>query len=221
MKQIFGFFSFFFLMGLATLSAQLRQDNIFRNVILKVDTLEYSMQKNSIVVGNEKKIYFEYANSDEVCEVTLFAVNDSNSHKPVLLSSGDFSLIDSIYKIDTDQFRFKVRFSDLTNSEFLTFRFASREYPDSSVIHEVKLFPFTKTNVYFFPTGDELFIGEEKVFELVADNIGNVKPIANWQSNNDIDYRVSSRFDQLRLHIIPKALGQKTLQFQLETFKQD
>jgi hypothetical protein len=204
---------------MSTLSAQLHPDKLFKNVILKIDTMEYSLLKNSIVIGNERKIYFEYTNSDDVCEVTLFAISDTNSGIPVLLPSGDFSLIDSIYKIDTDQFRFKVRFTDLTNSEFLSFRFAGNTIPDSSIIHEVKLFPFTKTNVYFFPTGDELFIGEEKVFELVADNIANVKPIANWQSNNDIDYRVSSRFDQLRLHIIPKALGQKTLQFQLETFK--
>jgi hypothetical protein len=181
--------------------------------------MEFSMQKNTITSGNEKKIYFEYHNSDEVCEVSLFPAAELKPATISLLPSGDFDVIDSLEMIDSEQIRFKIRFKDLTKSEFLKFRFKINITSDSSEFNDVNLFPFTKTNVFFFPPGDELFIGEEKIFELVADNIDNVKPIPDWQTVNDIDYRVSSKFGQLRLHIIPKGLGQKTLRFQLETYK--
>jgi hypothetical protein len=200
------------------INAQSRQDNPFKNVIIKVDTLEFSHLKNSISAGNDRSIYFEYNNLDEVCEISLFP-DKLKTVTITLLPSGDFTVIDSILRIDDEELRFKVRFNDLTRSEFLKFRFAINEHTDSSEIHEINLFPYTKTHVYFFPTGDELFIGEEKIFELVSDNIENVKVVSGWQSYDDIDYRVSSHLGQLRLHIIPKGLGQKTLRFQLETFK--
>jgi hypothetical protein len=184
-----------------------------------VDTLEFSQQKNSIISGHESKIYFEYKTSSQVCEVNLFPSPGLNPRMISLLPSGDFEIIDSLVRITDELLRFKIRFKDLTTSEFLKFSFKISENSDSSEIHEIDLFPYTKTHVYFFPTGDELFIGEEKIFELVADNIANVKPIPDWQNYNDIDYRISSRFDQLRLHVIPKGLGQKNFRLQLETYK--
>jgi len=169
------------------------------------------------MVGNERKLYFEYQKPDAVCEVSLSVNEGYNAIS--LLPSGDFTIVDSIYKTENQKYNFKVQFTDLTSSEFLSFKFNVSGIADSSIVQEIKLFPFTQTNVYFFPTGDEIFIGEEKIFELVSNNMNNVKPIANWQTYNDIDYRVSSRFDQLRLHIIPKGLGQKSFKLQLETFR--
>ncbi len=219
MKRILYLFFIFCFVSLSFLNAQSRPNKLFDNVILKLDTLAFSEQVNSIVSNNEKRIYFEYNKPDEVCEVSLSVNPEFKSGTFFLMSSGDFSIIDSMYKTEDEQFHFKVKFTDLTTSDFLSFRFRTNVNADSSVIHEVKLFPYTKTNVFFFPTGDELFIGEEKIFELVSDNINNVKSITNWQTYNDIDYRVSSKFDQLRLHIIPKGLGQKDFKLQLETFR--
>ena len=203
----------------ALLIAQNGHDKLFKEVILKTDTMIFSRSNNSIVAGNTKKIYFHYKNSNEVCDVNLFTYEDFPAGSLSLVPSGDFALIDSLIRINANQFRFKVRFTDLTSTEFLKFTFTLYQNTDSARIAEVNLFPYTNTNVYFFPSGEELFIGEEKIFELVSDNIDNVKAVSEWQTFNDIDYRVSSRFGQLRLHIIPKGLGQKTLKFQLETFK--
>ncbi len=217
-KNFFLILLLFFLSG-SILTAQSSRDNHFKNIILKVDTLEFSQIKNSITSGKEKKLYFEYNNPDEVCEVSLFPDNGLGPGKLSLLPSGDFTIIDSIVMVDNELLRFKVRFNNLTLSEFLKFRFVFYENTDSTLIQEIGLFPYTNTHVFFFPSGEELFIGEEKIFELISDNIENVKSISDWQTYNDIDYRVSSRFNQLRLHLIPKGLGQKTLRLQMETFK--
>jgi hypothetical protein len=219
MKRFSSCILFLLFIAIPAIQAQVSLENPFRNVILILDTLEFSSLKNTIVSGNQKKIYFEYSRGDEVCEVSLFPSRETSAGMISLLPSGDFDLVDSIIKIDNEQFRFKIRFKDLNRSEFLKLSFKIQESPDSSALHEINLFPFTQTNVYFFPPGDELFIGEEKIFELTTDNIDNVKPIPNWQSYNDIDYRVSSGNGQLRLHIIPKGFGQKTLNLSLETFR--
>lgn len=219
MNRLKNFLITALLMSAAALSAQGKPDRVFKNVILKMDTLEFSLQKNSIVSGNERKIYFEYHTSDEVCEVSIFPAGEIKPEMVELIPSGDFEIIDSLVKISNEEMKFKIRFKDLTTTDFLKFRFRIHAASDSSEIYETGLFPYTKTGVYFFPAGDELFIGEEKIFELVADNIDNVKPIIDWQTSNEIDYRVSSKFGQLRLHIVPRGLGQKTLKLQLETFK--
>ena len=190
MKKYFSFIFIFFCVTTPSLKAQVLQENLFKNIVLKLDTLEFSLQSNSILSGNEKKIYFEYNTADEVCEVSLFPSVNLTPGMISLLPSGDFDIIDSVAPIDSQQLRFKVRFKDLTKSEFLKFRLAIHEKPDSTIIHEINLFPYTKTSVYFFPAGDELFIGEEKIFELTADNLGNIKPINDWQNCDDINYRV-------------------------------
>ncbi len=209
----------FFLLNSVLINLQAQQEKPFKNVILRIDTLEFTQQKNTITQGNERKIYFEYKNTDENCNVTLIPSERLKGSKITLLPSGDFEIVDSLVKINSEKISFKVRFIDLTKSEFLKFTFSIKERPDTTEIQEIQLFPYTKTHVYFFPGGDELFIGEEKIFELVSDNIENVKPVSTWKTYNDIDYRVSNRFDQLRLHVIPKGLGQKTLKLSLETFK--
>ena len=219
MKRRFSFQLIVFLFSFSLLSAQNRYDKIFKNVILKVDTLEFSLLKNTILSGNAKSLCFEYTNTDEVCEVNLILSDGLNPEMISLLPSGDYTLIDSLLKISEDELRFKVRFTDLTKSEFLRFSFGVNQKSDGTELYEINLFPYTRTSVHFFPAGDEIFIGEEKIFELVTDNIDNVKATSGWQTYDDIDYRISSRFGQLRLHIIPKGLGQKSLRFQLETFK--
>ncbi len=192
--------------------------DVFKDFTLKTDTSEFSLKSNTVYMGSEQKLAFRYINPAEVCKV-IFSPLKPDSVPVYLLPSGDYSVIDTLSEIYRGTFRFKVRFADLNNSDFVSFRFRLEYSPDSAVFRELKLAPYTPTQVFFYPTADELFIGEEKVFELSSDNIGNIKPVPSWQSSNGIDYRVSSAPGQLLLHVIPKALGTRTMSISLETYK--
>jgi len=81
------------------------------------------------------------------------------------------------------------------------------------------LLDFTLTIVRFYPTSDELFIGEEKVFELVTNNVNNVVADGVWTTGEDIDYMFTRQGQKLRLHVLPNQTGSKNLKARVKTIK--
>lgn len=193
---------------------------IFDNFILKIDTLEFSLENSSIRIDRKNYLAFKYEAQDEVCEVDLILKDFADSMDFVLVSSGDYSVIDSLRRIGDRHYRFKVRFINLTKSDFLKFSFLFNDLQiGMERTIEQNLFPFTDTQVRFFPVNDELYIGEEKIFELVTNNIENIEEVLDWEKSEGLDYRLSTRFNQLRLHVIPNRLGSQILSVQLKTRK--
>ncbi len=193
--------------------------SLFQNVILRIDTLDYSYLKNTVTVDGKKKIYFRYDNEDEVAQVDLVPIKGIYQKGLHLLPSGDFELIDSLLWINPELIRFKVRFRNLTKTDFLKFSFAVTDSTDSTKVVDVPLFPTTNTEVSFYPPGDEIYIGEEKTFELSASNLQNIQEILKWETSGTIDYRVTIQSNQLILHVLAKSLGRQTLKFSLKTKK--
>lgn len=186
--------------------------HIFKDVVLRIDTSEYSLLDNPAVFLDEHHLAFRFTDPEPVCEVLL----TSNPGFPVghvaLLPSGDFDLVDSLIVTGPDQARFKVRFNDLVNTDYLKFVFRSA---DSSGINnppaELKLLPWTQTWLKLYLASNELYIGEEKVFELLTNNIENINFDRDWVETEHLNYRISKNFNQIRLHVIPKSLGRHTL----------
>jgi len=192
----------------------------FSNVLIKVDTVTYSTQNNLIRVGNADYLYFKYAYDDAVCEVNLFPSASSKGGNIRLLESGDYTLVDSLINMNNEYWQFKVRFKNLTKSQFLKFTFGIKTSVDTAeVLETVNLFPYTETKVTYYPESDELFIGEEKVYELVANHPGNILVTNEWTSGLDIDYRITEKFGQLQLHLLPHNLGRHTAIVKLQTIK--
>jgi hypothetical protein len=194
----------------------------FDNIIIRTDTNVYSLKENHLLQNNIDYLYFSYDNPEEVCEVILYPARDKGIEHIELIQSGDFSIIDSILHINDSIYRFKVEFEDLNRSRFLKFLF---NISDTSAAHpklvELNLFPITSTTLSFSPLNDELFIGEGKVFELITNNFDNIKFSKEWKESDGISYRILKTFNQLQLHILPNALGRKTIRLQLSVFQPD
>ncbi len=193
--------------------------SLFQNVILKVDTLEFSYLKNTVSLDGERKIYFSYNDEDEVVQVDLVPFTGIRARGLRLLPSGDYDLIDSLLWVGPQLVRYKVRFHNLTKTDFLKFSFTVADSANSSRIVDVPLFPSTKTAIAFYPSNDEIYIGEEKVFELSASNLQNIPEIMEWKTSGVIDYRLTINSNQLMLHVLAKSLGRHTLKFTLKTKK--
>ncbi|MGV3502501.1 MAG: hypothetical protein ACO1O1_02255 [Adhaeribacter sp.] len=193
---------------------------LFKEVVLKVDTAAYSITKDQIPFNGESHLSFQYHRETEVCEVNLYPISFQNIHHLRLARSADFDLLDSVVNVNNDFFRFKVRFKDLTGSQFLNFTFHARDTVAHTTRTEVvKLLPYTRTTLRFYPDTEEMFVGEEKVFELVSNNPRNVKLVPDWVRGGEIDYRISELNGVLRLHLMPRDLGRKTLRISPQTVK--
>jgi len=190
----------------------------FREVELMADTNLYRLSRNTLRFQGKEHLAFEYKDEEEICEVKLYPHDFNRIGSFVLLSSGDFDIIDSLTNMNDEYFRFKVIFHNLNTSNFVKFTFVIRESPqDKSIMTDLNLLPFHATFVKLYPLSDELYIGEEKIFEMITNNIDNVRFNNDWKESDGLNYRLSKTFNQLRLHIVPNSTGQKTINVPLQT----
>lgn len=181
----------------------------FNDARLLVDTLEYSYQRNAIYKQGKEQLAFAYNDEEEVAEVYL-TFDDQAPEQIRLIPSGDFFQIDSLLIFDSYA-RFKVKFNGLTNSEFVKFTFDVQMDSTNQEIVELPLFPYTQTYVELYPSNEEVFIGEEKVFELTTNNVENIVIDNRWTEGLPINYRITREGGNLLLHILPNALGEQIL----------
>jgi hypothetical protein len=202
-------------------SAQREEWNrYFSDVELKIDTSEYHILHNSLIFNNQRSLAFRYDLDESVSEIYLYPNSRSTISKIKLIESADFSLLDSLVNMNQEYYRFKVKFRNLTLSQFLQFTFVIREPTDSTEhMVSIRLFPYTSTFVKLLPGNEELYIGEEKIFELSTNNKANVKLSNDWTTEQDIDYLIDEKYGQLRLHLLPHGIGRKKLEMTIQTLK--
>ncbi|KAA9340619.1 hypothetical protein [Adhaeribacter soli] len=191
----------------------------FREVVLHLDTASYSLSKNAVLFNGETQLAFPYQSETQVAEVNLYPSFSARNHTVTLARSADFEQMDSVVNINDQYYRVKVKFRNLTGSQFLNFTFAVKDSASAPRLEVVKLFPYTRTSVKLFQEDNELFVGEEKILELTTDNIRNVKRPLDWVKGEGIDYRLSEQNGILRLHVMPTQLGTRTLKVRLQSNK--
>jgi hypothetical protein len=99
-------------------------------------------------------------------------------------------------------------------------RFTFKITSDTIVRYEeFQLQPITNTKVWLRPGDENLFIGEEKVYEVFSNNINNINFSNEWISNSNMDYRFTRNNDQLLLHIIPKQTGNLNFSTEMQAYK--
>jgi hypothetical protein len=192
----------------------------FEDIRLHIDTNEYSLHNNRIRVNEQEFISFQYSKEDDECEILLIPKPSAGISNLFLIGSGDFTIVDSLMYVNDYAFRGKIRFSNLSKTNFTYLRFAFRDGISQEVKNlELPVFPVTSTMVKLYSTTDELFIGEEKVFELTTNNVNNVVADGVWTSGQDIDYMFSKQGQKLRLHVLPNQMGNRSLKALVKTLK--
>lgn len=180
------------------------QAGFIENIRMKVDTLTYDLQGNTITYSGEPHLFFQYNDDEEVAEVFLY-YDPGNRPDIEILFSNDYSIVDSLIYLQ-GLARFKVRFNSLTESQFLKFSFYVTL--DSVVaLEEFNLLPVYNSQVDVYAASNELFIGEEKIIELVTNNPGNLILDTRWTENESINYRFSERGGSAVIHLLPNIAG--------------
>ncbi len=194
--------------------------DIFSSLKIQTDSGSFSYPSDTIHKNGIPHLYFKYKKEKETVLIHLKQKENINIKSIYLLPSQDFKIIDSIIQPAPDHHELKIQFNELTDSEFLHLTFAIKTNKDTgSSIYQLSLLPFTRTILQFKPLSDQLYIGEEKVFELITNRKENIIYPKTWKKSGTIDYRVSETFQQLRLHLIPNETGENKLQLELKTKK--
>ncbi|MCC3152335.1 hypothetical protein Q3A66_03640 [Hymenobacter sp. BT770] len=193
---------------------------VLHEVSLRTDTATFLLSRNTVVVQGIPTLYLWHRRDDETVELRLFPANAASSKPLRLRRNPDYQQLDSLTKEDDGSFRTRLKFQNLTTARFL--RLVVEQAADS-VGREphrqvVPLLPLARTSLALRVPDAELFVGEEKVFELTSSNARNVRATGEWVRGNDFDYRVVAEANGLlRLHVLPNQLGARTLLVKLQT----
>ncbi|MBG8552200.1 hypothetical protein [Hymenobacter guriensis] len=194
---------------------------LLRELVLRTDTASYQLSRHVLAVKGEPHLYFTYRRDDETADLLVYPQPDVR--KPLrLVRSADFQLLDSLtLAADGTHYRAKLRFRDLTAAQFLRFTFTAPADTAGRppLSQTVNLLPVTRTTLEFRPTDTELFVGEEKVFDIGSNNPKNVRTTGEWTRGQDIDYRLTQEKGQLRLHVLPNNVGTRILTVRPQTEK--
>lgn len=189
------------------------QTTSFKKVYIISDTVLYNSNIHNVKTGDFDETYFYYSKSQQVVEFRFYPVDEKMSFD--LVNSRDYIVVDSLLNMG-EYSRMKVQFSNLNTSDLLRLTFRIKE--DTIYRYEeIHLQPLNKTAASIHPTDNELFIGEEKTYEVFSNNPENINISSEWRSNGSMDYRFTKSGEKIFLSIIPQELGRKLLSAALTT----
>ena len=182
------------------------EESPFVNMIFKIDTSVYTWEENAMMINGEMQLPFFYDSENEMAEVEMKLAEHADAAAIQLKFSNDYILVDSLLNIN-DHIRFKVKFKDLTSSNFLKFVFKDQMDSFKTKFYDLGLFPHTQTRLQMVSSNSEFFIGEEQIIDIAVSNIHNVKINNQWVNEDKANYLIRKYNDQLRVHFLPKKRG--------------
>jgi hypothetical protein len=217
---IIGFSVFFSSISFSQNSKTSSLLTLLQDIQINVDTLSFSYKKDVINFRNTPHLAFQYFEEEQTIEVVLKPNNKYffEGKKINIIKSADFDVLDSISWIEEDFYKARIRFKSISKSDFLNIIFTVSDLEKSNN-YEVKLFPFTETKATFYTGNDDLYIGEEKRFEVITNNNNNLVLDGIWYKVDNFEYRLFENEGRAFISIIPNKLGENQFKINFQTKK--
>lgn len=214
--RLLGAFAVLLCFSVADAQAQVP---LLRDVALRTDTATYLLSRHTVIVQGEPTLFFWFRRDDETVELRFFPERVAGDKPLRLRKSADFQQLDSLSREADGSWRTRVKFQDLTSSQFIRLVVEQPGAAGEETLRDVvPLLPVAYTSVSLRGADDELFVGEEKVLELNSSNPRNVRATGEWVRTDEFDYRVTRQPNgTLRMHVLPKQLGRRTLLVKLQS----
>lgn len=184
-----------------------------KDLHLAVDTNEYRWPQHQKRFNKQNFLMFKYEDAFTFAEVSFKNAQADKGFR--LMETSDYTIVDSL--LSEEKTQYKIRFRDLDNSDFLYLKFGQKSA--SAQQFRVPLLAVHPTYVALYPKDDVLFIGEEKVFEIITNSPDNLTLEQRWQESEGIKYRFSRDGSRVLLHLSALKAGEQMLSFSMQTKK--
>ncbi|TAH25625.1 MAG: hypothetical protein EAZ07_06795 [Cytophagales bacterium] len=194
--------------------------DLFREVVIQVDTNKYSQSKNSATYLNDRYLFFEVTSVSEECEITFIPEQINHLKIINILPSNDFYVTDTFLLLRNEYFRGKIKFKDLSSTKLIRILVWAKDIDGRESVEEIKLFPYFDTKINGFVEEQELFVNEDKYIDLSVSNAANVRiDEKEWVTNNLVDYKINLVANSLRIYFHPKSTGEELLKLKFKTVR--
>ncbi|MBT30133.1 MAG: hypothetical protein CMO01_10780 [Thalassobius sp.] len=188
--------------------------DVFTDVEIRTNNGIFSLKNDMVLIREEPHLSFYYEDENEIAEVYL-KLNPQIADSVISIeTTADFELLDSLRKEDELVYRMKVSFKRLSESSFSRFSFLIGASKKERQI--VRLFPYAEISASLNLQERDLYVGEEKTYELYTDLPENIKLQPSWESDGNIKYRLTRRSNQIMLHLLPEKTGNHTFQYNIK-----
>lgn len=190
---------------------------VYDSLIIFSNTKTFNSNKDQIDINHKKYLYFEYTSNEQILKVEIYSQNAKYQFLR-LHSSPDFDILDSLQKIDNEYYRFRIRFKNISETDQLSLLFDVLGLNEIRTI-EIPLLAYTNTEAQFNPGPEDLYLGEVRKFEIITNNIDNLKIDGLWKNTDNFDYQISRNQNNAYIFIEPKNGGEQTFSLLLESKK--
>jgi hypothetical protein len=188
----------------------------FDDIQIRIDTNTFRWSEDSEVVGDEQKLTFYYEQSESLAEFRFYPKAGQNTKIISLPSTASFGIIDSIQFVNDAYYSARIKFKNLSNTEHLNIMPIIKKSDGSEARLNIPLLPYTNTYASVYTGDGELFIGEEKSFEIVTNNADNLAFDTRWQKSENYEFRIHRRGEKLLFTIVPSQRGELNVGLSLE-----
>lgn len=215
-NTLFAFATFFLVSVSAPVFGQRAIDNNFSNIELKIDTAIFSWNKDQLMINNEPHLEFAYQKNDPLVEVRFYPKDGVKVLE--IRNSGVFKIIDSLTLINNSYYKTKIRFNDIANDGLLSLTPVITKN-GKRINLDIPLFPYTHTYATVQPGDVELFIGEEKQFEVITNHPENLNIDPRWKETEHYEYRVFRKDNKTLFSVIPSKRGEINITFSVDLIR--
>ncbi len=209
---------FFIIWGICSAFEANAQSKFFSEIKLSIENNSFFYSQDTLLYQDEMHLAFRYNNSEETSLIKVYP--KSNLKSPILnfslLPSSEYELLDSVYFFNDEYFHIKVKFKDLNASDFLSLIVKLQFEDESEAVVPIRLLPYTNTFAELRVEDNQVFVGEEKSFEISSDNFQNISTTNRWVKDENIEYKTTADDGRLLLHILPQKTGNYSIEIPLQ-----
>jgi hypothetical protein len=187
------------------------------DLTIRVDTFSYRFSRDKFKMQDRWVLPFQYSQKTTTIEIILEVPLMNPDDEIELAKSGDFTLIDSLEYMDDNQLHLKIRCPDVVKIDLLSMQFKWVQKDGIEKRIPIYLYPYSLPKIQWKTSEEELFIGEEKAFELHGNHLEQVEAPNLWESSQTYEYRIRANEERLRLFVLPRQLGNFDIRIPLKS----
>lgn len=186
--------------------------SFFQEIELLSDTSVFLFSKDLILHKGERQLPFYYSNEQQSIEVRFYlkVPNENPQANFSVLPNKGYEITDSLRLINDAYYSINLRFNELSSQEFLKLSI-SMNNGGKPIVSELRLLAFTAIKATFYPGADDLYVGEEKVFEIVSNSPKNIVLDGFWKEQSGMEYRLFENDGKAFIALLPLTSGAKKM----------
>lgn len=193
----------------------------FEQIEVFTDSMKHRFPQDALVLGGKTYLPLFYTQEDPIVEFRLYPGDRQafDSLKWDLLPSGDYELLDEIRFFENRYYKFRLRFNRLSLSDFLSLAYTIIQPNGNKTNFELPLFPYTQTRFSVLHFNEDLYVGELKRYDLVSNQLANLKLEGNWIEEGGIEYRAFEQDGKAYIEFLSHTTGVVPITLTLPTHK--